>query len=95
MRNSSYILLRNVLKFYRFFGHSLKLCMWFRYNTQIIFVAFLQVELHFSGVITFKDKLQMTGDKNSLNLFLFVFFFILFLAVHHAPDSLCDFSLDY
>ena len=34
------------------FGHGLKICMWFGYNPQIIFVAFLQVGLsHFSGII--------------------------------------------
>ena len=45
------------LNFYMCIGHGLKICMWFGYNPQIIFITFLQVELsHFSGIFTIKVK---------------------------------------
>ena len=34
-------------KLYWYFGHGLKICMWFGYNPQIIFVTFSQVELSY------------------------------------------------
>ena len=40
VRNSSYSFMMILLKLHRCFGHGLKICMWFRYNPQIIFVTF-------------------------------------------------------
>ena len=52
-RNSSYSYIPILWKLHWCFGHCLKICMWFGYNSQIIFCHFfLQVELsHFSGII--------------------------------------------
>ena len=51
-RNSSYSFIPILLKLHWCFGHGLKICMWFGYNPQIIFVTFLQVELsRFPGII--------------------------------------------
>ena len=50
------------------FGHGLKICMWFGYNPQIIFVTFSQVELSlFSGIIYNKVNEQgiPCGHKSS------------------------------
>ena len=44
-----------LLKLYRYFGHGLKMYMWFGYNPQVIFVTFSQAKLgHFSGFISIK-----------------------------------------
>ena len=40
MRKSSYSFILILLKVHRYFGHSLKICMWFGYNLQIIFYHF-------------------------------------------------------
>ena len=41
------------------FGHGLKIYIWFRYNPQIIFVTFSQVELsHFSVIFYIKANRQ-------------------------------------
>ena len=51
-RNSSYSFIPTLLKLHWCFGHGLKICMWFGYNPQIIFVTFSQVELsHISSII--------------------------------------------
>ena len=43
------------------FDHSLKICMWFGYNSPIIFVTFSQVELsHFSAFLYL--DLYVLGD---------------------------------
>ena len=41
------------LKLYMCYGHGLKICMWFGYNSWIIFLSFFsQFELsHFSGIL--------------------------------------------
>ena len=45
------------LKLCKCFGHGLKMCMWFEYNPQIIFVTFPQVELsNFSGHVCFQSE---------------------------------------
>ena len=50
--NSFYSFIPILSKLHWCFGHSLKICMWLRYNPQIIFVIFLQVELsHISSII--------------------------------------------
>ena len=48
-------------KLYIYCSHSLKLCTWFGYDTQMIFVAFLLFKLsHFSHVSTIKkDTLRL------------------------------------
>ena len=40
MRISSYSFILILLKLHRCFGHGLKICMWFRYNPQIIVYYF-------------------------------------------------------
>ena len=40
MRNFSYSFIFILLKLHRCFVHCLKICMWFRYNPQIIFYHF-------------------------------------------------------
>ena len=50
VRNSFYSFLPIHLKLYMCYGHGLKICMWFGYNSWIIFVIFPQFELsHFFG----------------------------------------------
>ena len=51
VRNSSYSFMPIALKLYVCYGHGLKICMWFGYNSRIIFVIlFPQFELsHFFG----------------------------------------------
>ena len=87
MRNSSYSLMQNVLKLYRCFGHSLNMCMCLDIILRLFLLPFLQVELHFSCVITLKDKLQMAGDINSLNL-SFVLFFLRFIMLQFLSVTL-------
>ena len=41
-RNSSYSLIPTLLKLHLCFGHDVKICMWFGYNPQIIFVNFFR-----------------------------------------------------
>ena len=40
VRNSSYSFIPILLKLYRCLYQALKICMWFGYDTQIIFIAF-------------------------------------------------------
>ena len=48
VRNSSYSFMLILLKLYLCYAHGLKICIWFGYNPQIIFVNFSQFELsHF------------------------------------------------
>ena len=51
VRNSSYSFMPIHLKLYMYYGHGLKICMWFVYNPWIIFCHFFsQFELsHFIG----------------------------------------------
>ena len=51
--NSSYSFMPIDFKLYMYYGHGLKICMWFRYNPWIIFLSFfLQFELsHFSVIL--------------------------------------------
>ena len=42
MHNSSYSLMKILLKLHRCFGHGLKTCMWFGYNPQIVFCHFFR-----------------------------------------------------
>ena len=50
--NFSYSYIPILWKLYLCFGHGLRICMWFGYNPQIIFVTFLHVELsRFRGII--------------------------------------------
>ena len=51
--NSSYSYIPILLKLHWCFGHGLKICMWLRYNPQIIFVTYLQVELSHSSSILY------------------------------------------
>ena len=41
VRNSSYSFIPIHLKLYMYYGHGLKICMWFGYNPWIIFLSFL------------------------------------------------------
>ena len=51
-RNSSYSCIPILKKLHWCFGHGLKICLWLRYNPQIIFWDFLEVELsHNSSII--------------------------------------------
>ena len=50
VRNSSYNFMPIHLKLYMYYGHGLKICMWFGYNPGIFYVIFSQFELsHFFG----------------------------------------------
>ena len=42
MYNSSYRFMPIILKLHMCFGHGLKMCTWFRYNHQLIFVIFFR-----------------------------------------------------
>ena len=54
-RNSSSSFIPIVLKLHWCFCHGLKICMWFAYNPQTIFVTFLKVAIsHISSMITSK-----------------------------------------
>ena len=39
--HNSYSFMRILFKIYRYFGHGLKMCMWFGYNPQIFFCHFV------------------------------------------------------
>ena len=56
VRNSSYSFIPILLKLYRCLNQALKVCMWFRYDTQINFYCFCsQFELsHLSVILTMK-----------------------------------------
>ena len=50
-RNSSYSFIPILLKLHRYFGHGLKICMWFGYNPQIILSYKPQLNVyHFSSM---------------------------------------------
>ena len=54
VRNSSYSFMPIHLKLYMYYGHGLKICMWFGYNPWIIFCHFfhnLNLVI-FSGILT-------------------------------------------
>ena len=71
-RNSSYSFIPILLKLHWCFGYGLKICMWFGYNPQIIFVTYSQVELsHFFRI--FYKKMNGQGihcGRNSSYSFL-------------------------
>ena len=50
VRNSSYSFMPIHLKLYMYYGHGLKICMWFGYTLDYFLSFFSQFELsHFSG----------------------------------------------
>ena len=60
VRNSSYSFLPIHLKLYMYYGHGLKICMWFGYNPWIIFCLFfrnLNLAI-FVGILTLKVNRQ-------------------------------------
>ena len=61
-----------LLKLYRCFVHGLKICMWFGYNSQIIFVTFVTIEI-FSGVLTGKvNRLWVPCVCNSTHKYMLI-----------------------
>ena len=52
-RNSSYSFILILYKLIWYFGHVLEICMWLRYNPQIILVTFFEVELSLSSSIIY------------------------------------------
>ena len=51
-----FFFLSNIFKLHRWFGYSLKICMWFEYNPQIFFL-----HSHISGVTAIKVVVVVLG----------------------------------